>query len=382
MRTFACASITALVAATLGTRGALQDEAQGSTKRQSTIELFRALQPAERSAISRGLQRRLQRDNDPDVQRLFDFELRFDKLPIQAAASPHDSALWAKRVAPARRLLSEDAPAWKAARARFPATRSPSDLQRHVDYAWGRGEVVRSNAQRIDDDAIFENLANGYAPLSQDAYVSILAILDAPKLEADEKAKPADIAALEASIKTRRAVASWAEHLYADLDARAFAGITLWDAWHAHDDLDVPDVDAIPFAAKVLGETWKSPIPANAARTALYERIRKAMQRYRRERELREVAAATWLTVSPRVGPELGRLVVRMHQLWAACEDDPARMADRLARVTDRDRLLEELDRAAGRDAAVYEAREDRRRRMARLAAKLRNMARDAILER
>ncbi|MCA8971191.1 MAG: hypothetical protein KDC95_15475 [Planctomycetes bacterium] len=366
--------VTWIAAATAGE----STTSRATQERKSTIERYRALPAAERSAIARGLRRRLQRDSDPDVQRVLDYELRFAELELATPPVPHDAAVWAKGVAPARRVVRPSDSGWKEARERFPAAVVLKDLERHVDYSWGRGTLVRTAEERIDDDAIFVNIARGYAPGSPDAFVSILQILDAPpRAEADRGGS-----GTEDTVRTplkRRQVARWAEHLYADLDARAFADITLWDAWHANDHLDVPDVDAIPFAARVYGETWKSPIPANAARTALYERIRKEMKAYRQARELREVAAATWLTASPHVEGDLSRLVVRMHQLWAACEDDPKRMAARLAEVTDRDALLAELDRAAGRDAKVYEQREERRRRMARLSSKLRLMAKDSL---
>ncbi|MCB9918305.1 MAG: hypothetical protein H6832_07865 [Planctomycetes bacterium] len=312
------------------------------------------------------------------MQRILDYELRFAELELASPPVPHDAAMWAKGVAPARRIVRPADSGWKEARERFPEAVALKDLERNVDYSWGRGTLVRTAKERIDDDAIFVNIARGYAPGSPDAFVSILQILDTdPRAKGESGESETEV--VDRALEKRRHVARWAEHLYADLDARAFADITLWDAWHANDHLDVPDVDAIPFAAHVYGETWKSPIPANSARTALYERIRKEMKAYRQARELREVAAATWLTASPHVEGDLSRLVVRMHQLWASCEDDPKRMAERLADVTDRDALLAELDRAAGRDAKVYEQREERRRRMARLSSKLRLMAKDAL---
>lgn len=266
---------------------------------------------------------------------------------------------------------------------RRPRSRSFARWTQTGVYAWERARIERDADQRISDDQLFENLLRGYAPGSGDAYVSLLQILDRG---AKKKAQGEDVdAALRAAAERRRKVAFWASHLYADLDARAYSGITLWRAWHATDVeremLDVPDVDAIPFAKLVLGETsWKSPIPADRRRAALYERIRKSMHAYRVQRELREVAAAAWLTAAPKLDRDLRRIVPRMHQLWAECEDDPARMARRLAAVVDRNAFLRSIDEAADKDVAVYEARSARRRRLVNSASRIKKMAR-ALLQ-
>lgn len=343
---------------------------QGDASPKSPLETFRALDTDVRSSIARSLRRRLQRDSDPDVQRLLDYSQRFRDLPLAAKPVAYRAEVWAKGAAPKRKLLRAESGAWKEVAKRFPEVPVLPRLQRHVHYSWERARIERTSQERITDDQLFENLLRGYAPGSGDAFASVLEILDRGAKQAD--------AIRRAQERTR--VAAWAGHLYADLDARAFEGITLWRAWHASEVVDVPDVDAIPFAKHVLGENdWKSPIPADARRAGLYERIRRSMREYRVARELREVAAATWLTDAPRLDKGLRRMVRRMHQVWAECEDDPKRMATRLAAVRDRDAFLEELDDAAGKDAKVYEAREDRRRRLARSRARLRDMARAAL---
>lgn len=363
------ASLATLVALTAGRGVAAQDS---STERKSALERFRALHPDERSSIARGLRRQLQRDADPDLQRLLDYGLRFKTLPRAKAPVAYRAEDWAKGVAPTRKLLGPKDPQWQRVAKRFPEVPVLPRLKRHVQYAWDRGIVERSADERITDDEIFENLLAGYAPGSGDAFVSVLQILD------KASANPTNG---DDGLAKGRAVARWAAHLYADLDARSYTGITLWRAWHANDEVEVPDVDAIPFAQTVLGEKWTSPIPADARRARLYARIQSEMRQYRVRRELREAAAAAWIHSAPKLDKNLRRLVSRMHQVWAECDDDPRKMAKRLASIGDRDAFLEQLDAAAGKDAAVYERREARRRRLARLVTRLRDMARAAIPE-
>ena len=52
-------------------------------------------------------------------------------------------------------------------------------------------------------------------------------------------------------------VAAWAAHLYADLDARVYDNITIYEAWYAGKIMDIPDVDAVPFAIKIIDRVWE-----------------------------------------------------------------------------------------------------------------------------
>ena len=76
----------------------------------------------------------------------------------------------------------------------------------------------------------------------------------------------------------QRRLAGFFEQLYADRDGHVFAGISLYEAWYSGRTVEVPDVDAIAFAQRVLRtQSFVSPIPDGRRRDRLYRQIREAM---------------------------------------------------------------------------------------------------------
>src|SRR5690606_33114090 len=109
--------------------------------------------------------------------------------------------------------------------------------------------------------------------------------------------------------------------------------------------VDVPDVDAIPFEQRVLGKkTFRSPIPANARRAALYQRIQERAIAFRKYRTLREAAAMAFLRAEPVMDPTYAPLVPRFHYLYARGDGDVGAVAGLLAGSRDRDALIAAMD--------------------------------------
>jgi hypothetical protein len=155
-----------------------------------------------------------------------------------------------------------------------------------------------------------------------------------------------------------------------------YEDITLYEAWYSGEIVDVPDVDAIPFAVEILKtRAYRSPIPANRRRVELYQRIRDHTHAYRLYRTLREAAAAGFVRAEPEIDPIYQPLVPRFHYLWSVEEDDPERVAAWLGKLQDRAAFLEKMDRTVKESPEAHQRREGRRQALAAMAAKLRDLA-------
>lgn len=315
---------------------------------------FAALDAIDKATLIRDLDRRLRLDPDPSVQRVLALGKPATGWPLAVDPGCHDAARWAKGVAPARQIVRSGTAAHDDVRERIPPQTLLPDLQQAVFYDWGAGRIVR-RARPLSYDEIFANYLHGYVPGSDVALARVLAALD------DDAAQ--------------RPVAGYLAHWYADLQARAYEGVTLYEAWYSEAVVDVPDVDAIPFAVGVLGSNaFRSPIPPGAERTALYARIRDAAFALRKYRTLREAIAATFLCAEPDVDAPYRNLLPRAHTLWATVGNDPAAAAARLREIGDRDRFVTVMG-SGGDDATIDALRDTRLRDLQGLRAKLRALA-------
>ena len=261
--------------------------------------------------------------------------------PALAARTFHDPAEFAP-VAPRRSLVPTSDPRHQRVRSDFPKVRILRDLACGVVYDWLDGGPARLPSP----PAValrFANLANGYMPDSDAAIAAVLVELDR---DADQ-----------------RTLARWCEQLYADRDGKVFAEITLYEAWLSGRTVEVPDVDAIAFARRILcTDSHQSPIPEGPRRDRLYAQIRAALKKHREYRTLCEAAAAAFVTASPELDPTYQPLVDRMHLLFGECGDDLQAFAARLT-AQDRGELIAELDRSLDTGAGAQAQREGQRRR-------------------
>src|SRR5689334_13316486 len=106
------------------------------------IAAFSALPAEKQHAVVGALQRRLQIDRDPILQRYSD-RLRGLRAyaPLQARTA-HSPKTWAP-VAPARVPVPVDAPLYRATRASFPPPPCLADLKCAVVYDWAQGKAAR-----------------------------------------------------------------------------------------------------------------------------------------------------------------------------------------------------------------------------------------------
>ncbi|MDA0375357.1 MAG: hypothetical protein O2865_16360 [Planctomycetota bacterium] len=324
---------------------------------------FRELGFRQKAAIIRAIERSLDGIDNPLLARLRDWRYDVETLPSASGAPPiHDPARYAKAEheagrAPSRTVIAATETAHQAVNQRFARPAFLPDLIAEVRYDWGIGQVVRGPALGYDE--LFANALHGYAPGTDHVVARVLAALD----QDDEQRK----------------LAAWFGHAYCDLEARAFPPVTFYDAWYSGRTVDVPDVDAIPFAWEILGwKRYRSPL-SGPPRDRLYDAIRDAALRQRVHRTQCEAAAAAAVCAEPRMDPMYALLVPRFHFLWQDVDDDLDALVDRL-QSKDRGALLEEVDqRIREPSGTAYERRELRRRELADLAAQVRDLARAAL---
>jgi hypothetical protein len=313
----------------------------------------------DRQAVVRVLSRQVQRDPLPVIQRIVSRQKTFDLYPLASHPTWHDPARWAKGVAPQRTPVAAGTPAHAAVRQQIPRVSYLPELRQAVFYDWARGRVVR-RAQPLSDEESFANLLAGYPPGSDETVAQALAVLDQGRAFAK--------------------VAAWAEHLYADLDAKAYESITLYEAWYSGTIVSVPDVDAVPFAVEILAtQAFKSPIPAGPARTRLYQQIAGTMFEYRKYRTLREAAAAAAVAAEPEIDSTYQPLLPRFHYLYAVSNEDHLKVADQLKHLGSREEFLAWADRNVKQSAEAYEQREERKKELQHMAVGIRRRALDAL---
>ncbi len=336
-----------------------QEESQ-TEKQKSPIQRFLALDPRDQSLLLARIERVIALSPNDRVQAIVSLGPERRTLPLAEKTPFHKPKRWAKGVAKKRRVLGPKHPMHRALKKRVPQIPFLEKLHKSIWYDWRSGKIVRRK-EELNTKERFENLLAGYPPGTDSAVAFVLASLDK-----DE---------------TQRKHAECFGHLYADLSARVFEGVTLYEAWYSGRVLDVPDVDAIAFERKILGsQNYRSPIPKGRKRNALYQKIQDHVLSYRKYRSLLEAAAAAFVSAKPEMDPIYVRLVPRFHLLFAMKDDDVARVAHFLDGIEDRKTFIEELDREVSGDdgtgrTAAYAKRERRRKELVEMATSIRTLA-------
>ncbi|PIE24063.1 MAG: hypothetical protein CSA62_04450 [Planctomycetota bacterium] len=334
------------------------------TNEAAVLQRFERLDPSAQKELLRLLERRIELDPDPLVQSIYWFGPPSKQVPVATPPPVHSAEIWAKGVAPKRRILRSSDPLYRRLRQRVPPAVFVPELSKEIWYDWQKGILVR-RAEPLSPLERFRNVLRGFVPRSDAAMAELLRNCD--------------------QVPEYRRLSVYFGHCYADLSGQAFLGITLYETWLQPDRLDVPDVDSIPYAVEILGSrSFRSPIPAGPKRESLYQRIMEGALRYRKFRTLREAAAAAFVADSPKVQPGYEALLPRLHLLHSYIGDDAERLGQCLIRVGDRDALIGLLDQLIlegpeGRKREAYERRESRRAALQAMAKKMHRLALAAL---
>ncbi len=212
--------------------------------------------------------------------------------------------------------------------------RPPRKLQSAWAYDWATGGLVRLG--ETTPEMVLENALAGFPPDLDLAEVLVLRQLDTGE---------------------ERAALGAFEHAYSDRVGNVFP-ITLYEAWSAGVEIEMPDVDTLGIVHTVLDDwrKWKAPVPPRQHRE-LYATIGDIFAGARRYRGLREALAAAYLSGSPAVRDGYRESLVRFHALWDKHASTPANVLPELPRSPeDWTDFLQELADECEKDRDLREA--------------------------
>lgn len=247
-----------------------------------------------------------------------------DPLPLAKGPVWHDPKTFAPNLPIARKVLPENDPRIPEARGKFLRTKNQYELEGFFHYSMGENKIYRLRAQQSPLQKL-ELYLKGYPPNADKAREILLSVLDDEE-QLDEQGK-------------------YFDHAYSDRDGNVYPGITIYDVWNSGKEIEMPDIDAIPFARAILKDnSYKSPIPDGPGRTRLYQKIGEHFQSYRRYRELREAVAGYFLAFSPPASPFVEPMRDRFHFLIVNCGGDPFMVRQFLKSHGKREELIGAID--------------------------------------
>lgn len=257
--------------------------------------------------------------------------------PVVAPAAWFDPAEHAPGQPIPRRLLDPDERRVRSMREDVEERRPPRRLRSSWVYDWARGEVRRDTPAGAEEARArsFENALAGFPPDLDLAEALVLARLDGGH--------------------ERTALGAFA-HLYTDRNGRAFPGITLYDAWAAGVEIEMPDVDVLGIVHTVLDDwtSYRAPVPSSKHKK-LYARVGDVFRAARRYRGLREAFARAYLIGTP-VSPDgYGEAFGRFHALWDVHGSDPGALVEELpVEADDWGAFLEDLAERCRKDEELW----------------------------
>ncbi len=331
---------------------------QGDPTDAVVLAKFDALPVLRQAMLVRRVEQQLVDGSDVAARRVAALRVDPATLPEAPAAVHFDPKEWAP-VAPARFIIPTSDARNQAVRRAMPSVAVLPDLARGVRYDWLAGRVVK--ATPLGWRARFTNLLHGYPPGADEAYARVLAALD--------------------HSKSQRKLADFFEHTYADRQAGVYEGVTMYEAWYAGEVMEMPDVDAIAFAVRVLGDTsYVSPIPGELA-DDLYGKMKVYALAHRQYRTMLEAAAAAFVRAEPSMDPMYARMAPRFHYLFATHGDDLARVREALVTFKTRDAMIKSVDSTVVEDEAALARRDSRRQELATMATTVRTRLLEGLAE-
>lgn len=321
---------------------------------------FDALPTLRQAMLVRRIEQRIAESGDPAAKRIAGLHADSSKLPPAPPPQHFTPEEWTPGLAPTRFVIPSADPRHQAVRRAMPRILVLPDLERGVSFAWGKGVLVKNAA--LSWRQRFTNLLHGFAPSSDEAFARVLAALDHDKAQ--------------------RPLAEYFEHTYADRQAGVYEGVTLYEAWYAGDVMEMPDVDAMAFAVRLLGDReLTAPIPQGPIAEALYEKMKQSALAYRKYRTMLEAAAAAFVCAEPVMDPMYAQLAPRFHYLFATHGDDLGRVREVLAKANGRDAFIKLVDDAVVRDQKAMQRREGRKKEMLAMVKRVREITLATLAE-
>lgn len=224
---------------------------------------------------------------------------------------------------------SEDA---AAQRGRFRPWENDPPFFGVVEWDWAGDRVVRRQEAPIDGYGQLWNALNGYDRDSDLLVASLLA-----RFDFEEK--------LDAK-------ADYFAHSYCDLSGHVYPEITLHDAWSSGTGMDMPDVDTIAWARRLMNDkSYVAPLPADGRRQKLYDSLSAGFLEWFRYWVWIEGAAQIWVNPDAPLRDAHEPMRRRLLHLFATCDGDVDKIAKRLKALATRDQFIEAMDAEIAADA-------------------------------
>jgi hypothetical protein len=206
------------------------------------------------------------------------------------------------------------------------------------DYA---SRELRTTGDWNDPERIFKNGLAGYPPLADLCEALVERALD----DGSEQ----------------KALAAFG-HAYSDRSGGVYTGITLYDAWTSHAELEMPDVENLGIVHDVLGDwkTWRAPVPA-PQQDPLYAKVGEIYLAAHHHRGLRCAIARCFLSGTPVLRDQYDAQLDNFHVLWEESHSTPADLASKLPSAAQWATFLDELYKRCQNDGALYRSGVNRR---------------------
>ncbi len=321
---------------------------QDATPVDSALEAFAGAPDELQQSIIQEIERKIQESESPELKRLVDLGKEADrKLKRVDAPEPHfyDPAVYARGLV-TRSWAGEDDEQHRFFQTVFQPLKNepPFFLQVQYDFAddvgWHRATAPSAR------DRLW-NYLNGYMPGAD-----LLVAYASKQLDFEKRF---DVAADHFA------------HAYCDLEGVAYSRVTLYDALASGEGIDMPDVDVIAYARRILRDrSYVSPIPASARRQKLYDEVKKGFLEYYQHRTWVEEASVLYLNPWAELRSEHEPIRERLLYAIALDEGDLSQLRKRFQKAGSRDRFIKQIDKAYleddGYQLRISELRQDRSR--------------------
>jgi hypothetical protein len=164
-------------------------------------------------------------------------------------------------------------------------------------------------------------------------------------------------------------------HAYTDRNGGVYTGVTLYDAWTSHAEIEMPDVDTLGIVHTALGDwkTWKAPVAAGE-QDALYKRIGDVYTDAHRHRSLRCALARCFACGSAVLRDQYDLHLDTFQALWDEAHSTPDELAARLPKPAEWAAFLDASYKRVQGDDALYNRASNRRLTLDRDAGTVRSL--------
>jgi hypothetical protein len=301
------------------------------------VAAFKAFEAAEadtKQAVLHAIAQRVEESDNEVLRKLLELRNQAKReLKIVKKSPPeyYDPDVWARGLY-RRRFIDPKSSDASMRRGIYRPWESDPPFFVRVEFDFGRNVGLDPGPEPAPEDALL-NLLYGYPPGS-DVLVAWLQ----KKWDFDAGMDPMDLHFM---------------HVYCDLDGNGYGDITIYDAMASGENMDMPDVDVIPYAKIILKDhSYVSPIPPGVRRTRLYEKIKVGFLGYFQYKTWIQAAGNLYVNPAAELRPEHKPLRARLLYTFALEEGHVDKIRSNFTAVRDRRNFIRQIDKLVIKDHA------------------------------